>query len=455
MSVEQHGPLAALIARRPLSSLLTACITTAIIASASTVYFQQPNNSASVAVLEPELEREATTEPKDVVGVTTINVAIYPYVPDPDYFKLLIQGAWSDPSTVLNFVNYDCYSSDPPSSVDVFAYDCIFLTHLAAQGYLRPIKLSEIKNSSDFLSYALPGTEYLGNYYGIPQLGCANILFYRSGDIGLPGVKTLKDLYGILGPATYTWPRPPKCAVTSPSSCQGFMMDFSGGTTCACLYVAAAQSYYDSYTIDPKLPSASNLDPAVMPNLWNMVKMAGPAQASRVDSTPYERGLWFGQDTARAMVGFTESMSQMGSTSNTVSFMPMPLGGTPSFNMFYVDAVGINSSVVGTSKETAAVELANLMTSSALLSKCFAGRANPQYLMPLRNSIFSTLASTLPQYGKMYSVVTTSNPKTLRLGLAARNWLKSNKDGIRQEILSLGGVPATTKEAVSTTSIKD
>ena len=58
-----------------------------------------------------------------------LNVALYGYVPDPESFKLAVEERWSavKPNVQLNFVEWDCYDSDPPEDLDVFVFDSILL----------------------------------------------------------------------------------------------------------------------------------------------------------------------------------------------------------------------------------------------------------------------------------------------------------------------------------------
>jgi len=373
-------------------------------------------------------------------------VGLYQYVPNLAQFQAEITSAWNayGNGVALNFVPFDCYSSDPPPSLDVFVFDGIFLSNFAdaPNSFLRPFGPGEIDNQTDYLPYAIAGCIENGSYYALPQIGCTNILYYRSGDSKMAAVQTLEDLWTALGPATYTWPQPPMGS--------GFMMDFSGGTTDACAYIAAYESFYNTYTTTPPTPSASNLDPSVLQELGKMVQMAGPAQAAYVDATPYQRAQWFDGGTAEAMVGFTEAMSQMPNNLANVEFKEMPMGGKPSFSLFYVDVVGVNSSVTGTSAEIYAVQLANLMSSSQVLVNTFGTQgANglPQYLMPVRTSVFQQLGTTYPVYKAMYNLILSLNPKFFRLGPTSRNWLNGNKNGIRQVILSMGGseVPELSK----------
>ena len=46
---------------------------------------------------------------------TTLNVALYGYVPDTERFEKAVQESWekAEPNVTLNFVNWDCYEEEP------------------------------------------------------------------------------------------------------------------------------------------------------------------------------------------------------------------------------------------------------------------------------------------------------------------------------------------------------
>jgi len=255
----------------------------------------------------------------------------------------------------------------------------------------------------------------------------------------MAAVSDLTGLWNLLGPAEYSTSQPPNGV--------GFMMDFSGGTTDACTYVATQQSLSNTYSTTPYLPDASSLDPSVMNNLGLMVNMAGLQQAAYSEQQPYQRASWYDDGAARAMVGFTEAMSTMPTIQETVQFKQMPLADNASFSLFYVDAVGVNSNVIGTPNEAWSVQLANLLASNDILIEAFSGEENPQFLMPVRYSVFQSLGNEFSQYENMYRLVQSLNPKAFRLGTTSRPWLEGNKDSIRQQILALAGNSAPHPDA--------
>ena len=65
-------------------------------------------------------------------------------------------------------------------------------------GYLEPMQASEIANLTDFIDHAIKGVQHNGKFYAIPQLGCANILFYKKSDIALAKASSINELKSVL-----------------------------------------------------------------------------------------------------------------------------------------------------------------------------------------------------------------------------------------------------------------
>jgi thiamine pyridinylase len=364
----------------------------------------------------------------------TLTVALYKYVPRLDQFKTVIKEAWKkiEPGVTLRFTDWDCYSADPPEDLDVFVFDAIYLSYFREKGFLSAIQPGEVKNPDDFLVYALEGAKVEGTLYGIPQLGCASILFYRHGDRQLADAGTLGEVAEAIGECTYTTLTPPAGT--------GLMVDISGGTTSACYYLEAVEDIYNKYTDTPPLPpDTGRIDSWAMGNVQKLLRMASVKQAKYYnENNAYQRGTWFGRGLGRAMIGFTEAMSAMGEEAlKTIAFKPMPLSDKTGVSLFYSDIIGINASVTEPGKRRLALKLANLMASSAVIVKCFGPGSEsdtPQYLMPVRRSVFHALGKRFPIYNKMYRMVIESQPHLFRIGPQSKTWLKALKGDIKDLI---------------------
>ncbi|MCP5047653.1 MAG: thiamine pyridinylase [bacterium] len=362
-----------------------------------------------------------------------LTVALYPWVPRLDQFKEVITAAWSklEPGVALKYVTWDCYSEDPPKDLDVFVFDAIYLSYFQAKGFLSAFKPGEVDNPDDFLEYALEGAKVKGTQYGIPQLGCAGILFYRQGDEQLEKAETLSAVTQAIGECTYSTEIPPANT--------GLMVNISGGTTSACYYLEAVEDIYNKYTDAPPLPpDNTKIGSWEIQNVQKLLRMASVKQA-QYSQIAYQRGTWFGQGLGRAMIGYTEAMSAMGEKAlETVAFKPMPLSdNADGVSLFYSDVISINSTVTDPGERLLALKLANLIASTDVVVACFGPTAKadyPQYLMPVRKSVFDKLGTTFPIYETMHKMVLNSHPYLFRIGPDSKPWLKALKGDIKDRI---------------------
>jgi len=200
-----------------------------------------------------------TPTPTQTQSNLSLDVGLYPYVPRPEQFKETIQKQWyaKHPNVKLNFIEtwsggYD----NEPKNLDVFVFDAAYLDDYISKDFLLTLKKSEINDFEDLLPYAKEGVkaEDSSDYYGIPQIGCGTLLFYRKNDLELKNAKTQSEIINTIGQCTYDTLIPPKG--------KGLMMDFSSKTTNGDFYLEATQDIYGKYTTNPpKPPRAELLNP--------------------------------------------------------------------------------------------------------------------------------------------------------------------------------------------------
>lgn len=131
----------------------------------------------------------------------TLEVALFPYVPDRVRFQEAVSDAWKreHPDVSLHFADWDCYASDPDPSIDVFVFDGIYLSSFVEEGYLLPIPKEKIRNREDIIPFVLKGCISRGKFYALPQLLCADFLYTRKDDAGLSDVSDIDTLYKRMG----------------------------------------------------------------------------------------------------------------------------------------------------------------------------------------------------------------------------------------------------------------
>lgn len=367
--------------------------------------------------------------------LTVLAVGLYPDVPRVAQFEDAIAAAWAkvQPHVSLTFLSsteWDGgYAMDPPANADVFVFDALFLEYFQSRGYLEALAPSEIDHRKDFLPYAIDGVRYGGSYYGIPQLGCTNILFHLETDAALENASTLSAVQSALGTCTYSSEVPPDR--------RGLMVDLSGGTTSASFYLDAAHSLTGK---TPALPwSSAELDPQALARVQSLLAMASYRNGT-ASTSPYERSEWYSEGWGRGVVGFTESMSVMSAdTRSHTDLEVLPLSDTATPPYFYADVVGVNTTTKARGTRALAVQLANVMAAEDTMVAATRGTAtepSPQFLMPVRPSIFTALEQQDPMYGEMYRLVSEGKPVLFKINAQSRRWLAAMKDAIKAAIRS-------------------
>lgn len=363
----------------------------------------------------------------------SLTVALYPYVPRYDQFKTVIEQRWKavEPNVPIVWVSKNDwdggYENNPQSSFDVYVFDAMNLDYFRTNNWLVGLQPSEVDQFGDFLPYAANGVQSGGLVYGIPQLGCGSILFYEKTDTALANATTLNDVTSALGRCTYY--------SQSPAGKTGLMLDLSGGTTNATTYVESVHERLNQFPI-PLPPDPSKVDKDSIAAVQQTLAAASFLNAYYSGANDYQRAAWFNAGSGRAYVGFTESMSQLSAQRLTqVAFKPMPWSNNVQGNqspLFYSDVIGIHPAAIGRGNRAYAVKLANLMASTDVMIASVGayGGAGPQYLMPVRQSIFQKLSATDPTYQAMYTMVNGVTPILFNLGPNSKTWLSAMKSNL-------------------------
>lgn len=370
-----------------------------------------------------------------LVAEKELVVALYPYVPRIHQFQTAIEAEWKkvQPDVSLHFLSAQewdgGYSMDPPSTADVYVFDAMFFELFRSKGFLEPMAAGEVQHLRDFVEYAIEGVKIDDRYYAIPQLGCANILFYQRNDEPLTEATTLREVEAALKQCTYTSEIPPDR--------RGLMIDMAGGTTNASLYLDTVHSLTGAYP--PPLPwDHSELNREAMNNMRRLLAMASYANGTDSKGEAYTRGTWFSDGWGRALVGYTEAMSAMSAeTRHNISFKVMPLSHKGDASpMFYADVIAVNTTTRERGTRALAVQLANVMAAKDTMVNSIGpgdGQDYPQYLMATRPSVFETLSQKFPIYKKMFALLTGRKPVMFIINDQSRAWLDAMKNTIRSD----------------------
>ena len=73
--------------------------------------------------------------------VDTLTYAVYPYIPDAEYYQEIIERRWAEiePNIKLVRAEWNCYHDGVPDGIDVIMYDAVMRDALIEDGWIRPI----------------------------------------------------------------------------------------------------------------------------------------------------------------------------------------------------------------------------------------------------------------------------------------------------------------------------
>lgn len=367
---------------------------------------------------------------------TTLTVAMFPYVPDVDYFEKMIKEKWESDeehgNIKLEFVSdWDCYdATEIPDEYDIVVIDAIYLREYAEKGEILPIEESDINNYEDILPFVSEGIRVDDVLYGIPEMICANLFFYRADDTEVAEAGNVDALYEVMGSYEYD--------KAEPEQGKGLIVDMSSGTGNTCFYLDAITDEKAVYSDFKEMPDLNNIDERAIQSLNELVLMTGEKGAYYETSGSYDRAGWFGNGSGRAYIGYGESMAEM-KTLDNLKVSTLSLADREDIPLFYSDVVAMNSSLSeDKDKQKYALELMNIMTDSDVVTKTIAKEGTCQYILPARSSCYTSLKASFPIYEQLETIVQKDNNKVFRMGADAHEYIKEAKKVLPYYLLGYG-----------------
>ena len=127
--------------------------------------------------------------------IDSLTYAVFPYLPDAEYYQELIERRWAEVEPDIHLVRaeWDCYSDGAPEGIDVLMYDAVMLEQITAAGWIQPIEHDAVQDPEDLFPFALKGLTVEDKLYGIPVLLCGNFLIYDKNCETLTMVEHITD----------------------------------------------------------------------------------------------------------------------------------------------------------------------------------------------------------------------------------------------------------------------
>jgi thiamine pyridinylase len=326
----------------------------------------------------------------------TIRVSLYPYVPDIQPFKTVLEKQWKEiePNISIEFVDWDCYVEQPRDDIDVFVFDATFFPSYFKEGALYPMGAS-IPDENEYPEWLQGPAKSNGAYYGIPQMVCMDTLFYRSDDKAMENVHTMEDLYQVIGPR--------KTEKQLPDGDEGLITDFSPVSGNPLKYYNILQDHYQELVPEKAMNAMDNESLHYLKQWFTMTVKETGFYASDYEFT---RAEWFAEGHGRALYAYPESfheIARLGQGKN-VEIKTISSCEHPDFATSYVDYVGI-SSHIAPNKVNAARKMAALLTSQNYMREVLwpeNKNETPQYLLAARQDVMKELAEKDNIYRKIY-----------------------------------------------------
>ncbi|MBQ9663884.1 MAG: hypothetical protein IJV40_12105 [Oscillospiraceae bacterium] len=109
-------------------------------------------------------------------------VYCYRQISDAAVFSDLLTARFSQAchDRPVEFRFWDCYQQPPGPDGDLYIFDGMILSALAAKGYIR--RLPDIIDTSGIFEWVLNGSKVRNQIFGIPFMLCSNVLISREGE---------------------------------------------------------------------------------------------------------------------------------------------------------------------------------------------------------------------------------------------------------------------------------
>ncbi len=315
--------------------------------------------------------------------VETLTYAVYPYLPDTEYYQELIEKRWAEiePDIRLVRAEWNCYHDGKPEGIDVVMYDAVMRDRLIADGWIRPIGPEAVWESGNIFPWALEGFTVEGGLYGIPVFVCGNFLIYDRSDEALDAAEHLIDLAG-------------ESEILVVNS-----MDKTNRLQYALEVVADARGEgypsMDGVSIDGCMALIDRL----------AIDAHEHDEDSRV-AQAYDSG------TGRGYIGFSESMRLLENRMGTTWIKAVSFSDGENIPRVYMDAAAVTAGTEGL-RYRKCLELMNVMAEANVLTALSVREGRPQYLLLARRSPYRYLADLFPIYAQLEKLAGDENNRVM------------------------------------------
>ncbi len=315
--------------------------------------------------------------------VDTLTYAVYPYLPDSEYYQDLIEKRWRqiEPDIRLVRADWNCYDEAVPEGIDVIMYDSMMRNTLIEAGWIQPIEKGAVQDVENIYAFALDGFESDGRLYGIPVFLCGYFLIYD------------KDC-GILAEADHITDLAGESALLVISS------EDPGDREQFALAILAD-------TLGEEKPAEGSGDTDEIMELIDRLAVEDHKKDYSKDVTlAYDRGIGSGY------IGYSETMRFLDGRISETDIKTISFSDQDDLPRMYVDAAAITGEAEGERYEKA-LELINVMAEADILAEVSVREGAPQYLLLARPSAYDGLVDRFPLYTQLEKIAADENNRVI------------------------------------------
>lgn len=302
--------------------------------------------------------------------VETLTYAVFPYLPDVEYYQELVETRWAEiePDIKLVRAKWDCYEDGVPEGIDVVMYDAVMRDTLISNGWIRPIGSSSVKDREDIIPFALEGFAVGNDLYGIPVFLCGNFLIYDTGSEALAAAEHITDLSGE----------------------EEILVVNSGDPLNRPQYVYEALA-----------DILGEANPSSDGNAEDMIRIL---DRLAIDSHEHDDNAQvaaaYDSGTGQGYIGYSESMCALKNRIGRTGIKSISFSDRENTLRLYADAAAVTAGIEGLRYEKC-LELMNVMAEADVLTSLSVRNGQPQYLLLARKSPYAVLAERFPLYGRL------------------------------------------------------
>jgi len=303
-------------------------------------------------------------------SVETLTYAVFPYLPDTDYYQQLIESRWAElePDIQLIRKEWDCYSDGEPEGIDVIIYDAVMQDTIIDAGWIQPIDSSAVQESDDYFQFALEGVTVKDKLYGIPVFLCGNFLIYDRECPELAKAEHITDLADESDILVMNF----EDSVNRPQYIIEVIADVRGEAN----------------------PSVNSGAEEIIPLIDRLVIEDHKNDTDAQVAMAYDSGI------GQGYIGFSESMRFLKKRFAETDIKTISFSDKENVPRMYADAIAVTANAKGL-RYKKSLELINVMSDAQVLTDLSMQDGNPQYLMLARKSPYQLLSDKFPIYKQM------------------------------------------------------